>query len=161
PRRGARPCEPPSRTTQRRRQLRRSRDVDTLSSPGRGARDRGEAREMVEGSPGADVCCTPLIAARERTLPRSELGIDQTPTSLPHRPCIARKRRRKYSLLRLDSHGATLCGMADIFISYTSSDRDWAFWIAKELEALGHTHQVHEWEIKGGDDICAWTTSIC
>ena len=28
--------------------------------------------------------------------------------------------------------------MADIFVSYTSSDRDWAFWIAKELEALGH-----------------------
>jgi hypothetical protein len=26
-------------------------------------------------------------------------------------------------------------GMADIFISYTSSDQDWAFWIAKELEA--------------------------
>jgi hypothetical protein len=27
-------------------------------------------------------------------------------------------------------------GMADIFISYTSADRDWAFWIAKALEAL-------------------------
>ena len=46
--------------------------------------------------------------------------------------------------------------MADIFVSYTSSDRDWAFWIAKELEDLGHTHHVHEWEIKGGDDIYAW-----
>ena len=46
--------------------------------------------------------------------------------------------------------------MADIFISYTSSDRDWAFWIAKELEALSHTPHVHEWEIKGGDDIYAW-----
>jgi hypothetical protein len=42
--------------------------------------------------------------------------------------------------------------VADIFISYTSSDRDWAFWIAKELEALGHTPHIHEWEIKGGDD---------
>jgi hypothetical protein len=29
--------------------------------------------------------------------------------------------------------------VADIFISYTASDRDWAFWIAKELESLGHT----------------------
>jgi hypothetical protein len=29
--------------------------------------------------------------------------------------------------------------MADIFISYTNSDRDWAFWVAKELEGLGHT----------------------
>ncbi len=46
--------------------------------------------------------------------------------------------------------------MADIFVSYTSSDRDWAFWIAKALEALGHTPHVHEWEIKGGDDIYAW-----
>src|SRR5216683_1228438 len=46
--------------------------------------------------------------------------------------------------------------MADIFISYTASDRDWAFWIAKELEALGQTPHVHEWEIKGGEDIYAW-----
>ena len=45
--------------------------------------------------------------------------------------------------------------MADIFISYTASDRDWAFWIAKELEALGQTPHIHEWEIKG-DDIYAW-----
>ena len=46
--------------------------------------------------------------------------------------------------------------MADIFVSYTSSDRDWAFWIAKELEALGHLPRVHEWEIDRGDDIYAW-----
>ena len=46
--------------------------------------------------------------------------------------------------------------MADYFISYTSSDRDWAQWIAKELEALAHTPHIHEWEIKGGDDIYAW-----
>ena len=30
------------------------------------------------------------------------------------------------------------------FISYTSSDRDWAFWISKELEGLGHTPHVHD-----------------
>ncbi len=29
-------------------------------------------------------------------------------------------------------------GVADIFVSYTSSDRDWAFWIGQELEKLGH-----------------------
>ena len=46
--------------------------------------------------------------------------------------------------------------MADIFISYTSSDRDWAFWIAQELEKLGHTPHVYEWEISGGGDIMAW-----
>ena len=32
--------------------------------------------------------------------------------------------------------------MANIFISYTAADRDWAFWIAKELEALGHIPHV-------------------
>ena len=46
--------------------------------------------------------------------------------------------------------------MADYFISYTSSDRDWAHWIGKELEALSHTPHVHEWEIRGGEDIYAW-----
>jgi hypothetical protein len=46
--------------------------------------------------------------------------------------------------------------VADIFVSYTSSDRDWAFWIAKELRALGHAPHVHEWEINAGDDIYAW-----
>jgi hypothetical protein len=46
--------------------------------------------------------------------------------------------------------------MADIFVSYTSSDKDWAFWIGKELEALGHTPHIHEWEIKAGGDIYAW-----
>lgn len=46
--------------------------------------------------------------------------------------------------------------MADIFISYTSSDRDWAFWIARELEALDHTPHIHEWEVSAGDDIYRW-----
>ena len=38
--------------------------------------------------------------------------------------------------------------MADIFVSYTTSDRDWAFWIAKELEELGHMAHVHEWRLQ-------------
>ena len=46
--------------------------------------------------------------------------------------------------------------MADIFISYTSSDRDWAFWVGHELQALGHTPRIHEWEIPAGGDIAAW-----
>jgi hypothetical protein len=46
--------------------------------------------------------------------------------------------------------------VAEIFVSYTSNDRDWAIWIANELKAFGHTPHVHEWEIKGGDDIYAW-----
>ena len=77
-------------------------------------------------------------------------------TSLLHWPCIARKPRPKYSLPRLDRPEARLCGMADIFISYTSSDRDWAFWVGHELQALGHTPRIHEWEIPAGGDIAAW-----
>jgi hypothetical protein len=45
--------------------------------------------------------------------------------------------------------------MADVFVSYTSSDRDWAMWITRELKALGHKPHVHEWEIGAGDDIYA------
>jgi tetratricopeptide (TPR) repeat protein len=46
--------------------------------------------------------------------------------------------------------------VADIFVSYTSGDRDWAFWIGQELLKLGHTAHLHEWEISGGGDIEAW-----
>lgn len=46
--------------------------------------------------------------------------------------------------------------MADIFVSYTSSDREWAFWIGQALKQLGHTPRIHEWEINSGDDIYAW-----
>ena len=46
--------------------------------------------------------------------------------------------------------------MAKFFVSYTKSDRDWAFWLGKELEALGHEPLVHEWEVAGGADIYAW-----
>ena len=46
--------------------------------------------------------------------------------------------------------------MADIFVSYTSSDRDWAFWIGKELQKLGHAPHTHEWEIAAGGNIAAW-----
>jgi tetratricopeptide (TPR) repeat protein len=53
-----------------------------------------------------------------------------------------------------DRRGTAL--MADYFISYTSTDRDWAHWIGKELEALAHKPHIHEWEIEGGDDIYAW-----
>lgn len=46
--------------------------------------------------------------------------------------------------------------MAEIFVSYTNSDRDWALWVAKELQALGHTPRVHEWEIAAGESIVTW-----
>jgi tetratricopeptide (TPR) repeat protein len=46
--------------------------------------------------------------------------------------------------------------VADIFVSYTSSNRDWAFWIGHELEALGHSAHIHDWEISGGGNIVAW-----
>jgi hypothetical protein len=37
--------------------------------------------------------------------------------------------------------------MADIFISCTGSNHDWAFWIAEEREADGHAPHGHQWEI--------------
>jgi hypothetical protein len=46
--------------------------------------------------------------------------------------------------------------VADIFVSYTSSDREWAEWIGHELVKLGHTPRLHDWEIKSGEDIIAW-----
>jgi tetratricopeptide (TPR) repeat protein len=46
--------------------------------------------------------------------------------------------------------------VADIFVSYTSNDRDWAFWIGQELETLGHTPHIHDWEISAGGDIAGW-----
>jgi TIR domain/Domain of unknown function (DUF4062) len=45
---------------------------------------------------------------------------------------------------------------AKIFISYTSSDQGWAFWIAQELQTLGHTTYVHDWEIPAGGNIVEW-----
>jgi len=49
-----------------------------------------------------------------------------------------------------------LARVADIFISYTSADRDWAFWIGHELRDLGHVTHVHDWEVSGGENIMAW-----
>ncbi len=46
--------------------------------------------------------------------------------------------------------------MAKIFVSYTSKDKDWAFWLAQELEKLGHVPHVHEWEIPAGGNIVQW-----
>jgi TIR domain len=47
-------------------------------------------------------------------------------------------------------------GVADIFVSYTKSDRQWAHWIAQELTALHHEPHVHDWEIGLGEDIVGW-----
>jgi TIR domain len=46
--------------------------------------------------------------------------------------------------------------VADIFVSYTSSDREWAFRIGQELEKLGHTPHLHDWEIPAGGNIAKW-----
>jgi hypothetical protein len=46
--------------------------------------------------------------------------------------------------------------VANIFVSYTSQDRQWANWIGLELAALGHVPHVHDWEISAGGDIMAW-----
>lgn len=46
--------------------------------------------------------------------------------------------------------------MADIFVSYTSSDRQKAFWIGQELIKLGHKPRLHDWEISAGGNIVKW-----
>jgi tetratricopeptide (TPR) repeat protein len=46
--------------------------------------------------------------------------------------------------------------VANIFVSYTQSDRAEADWIANELTALGHTPHVHEREVKSGENFYAW-----
>jgi hypothetical protein len=46
--------------------------------------------------------------------------------------------------------------VADIFVSYTSSDRPWAEWIGQELDKLGHVPRLHDWEISAGGNIAAW-----
>ena len=43
-----------------------------------------------------------------------------------------------------------------IFISYTSSDKEWAHWIAWQLRSGGHQPFVHEWEIDAGQNIPRW-----
>ena len=46
--------------------------------------------------------------------------------------------------------------MADIFVSYTSSDKDWAEWIGHELIRLSHEPHLHDWEISGGGNLAEW-----
>jgi hypothetical protein len=41
--------------------------------------------------------------------------------------------------------------MADIFISYTKSYREWAFWIAAELKQLNHTPRIRMGNLDGKD----------
>jgi hypothetical protein len=43
--------------------------------------------------------------------------------------------------------------VTDIFVSYTSTGREWAFWIGQELEKFGHAPHIHEWEISAGGDV--------
>ena len=46
--------------------------------------------------------------------------------------------------------------MAEFFVSYTSKDRNWAFWIGQQLERLQHVARLHDWEIAAGGDIVRW-----
>jgi hypothetical protein len=43
-----------------------------------------------------------------------------------------------------------------IFISYTSSDSDWAHWIGWHLLDAQHHPIVHEWEVAWGQNIASW-----
>ena len=40
----------------------------------------------------------------------------------------------------------------DFFISYTSADKDWAEWIAWQLEAAGYTTIIQAWDFGPGEN---------
>src|SRR5579862_4090236 len=40
----------------------------------------------------------------------------------------------------------------DFFISYTSADRTWAEWIARQLEQEGYTTLIQAWDFRPGSD---------
>src|SRR5271170_5413754 len=84
------------------------------------------------------------IAAHPRCIPADRARRPR------YRPCKTSRAGRRCA------EGGQRCRMADIFVSYTSSDRESAFWIGVELEKLGHQPRVHEWEISAGGDIAAW-----
>src|ERR1044072_6748158 len=46
--------------------------------------------------------------------------------------------------------------LVKIFISYTSSDKEWAQWIGWELKQAGHQPFIHDWEIGAGENIAGW-----
>jgi TIR domain len=46
--------------------------------------------------------------------------------------------------------------VAEIFVSYTSKDRDWAFWIGQQLEGLGYTARLFDWEVSAGGNVVKW-----
>jgi hypothetical protein len=46
--------------------------------------------------------------------------------------------------------------VADIFVSFTKSDQQWAHWIAQELTELHHEPHVHDWELGPGEDVVGW-----
>jgi hypothetical protein len=42
-------------------------------------------------------------------------------------------------------HPTTKIGMKDFFISYNKADRQWAVWIAWQLEEAGYSLVIQEW----------------
>jgi hypothetical protein len=43
-----------------------------------------------------------------------------------------------------------------IFVSYTYSDRNWAYWIGWLLRDNGYSPRIHEWEVGAGENIARW-----
>jgi hypothetical protein len=43
-------------------------------------------------------------------------------------------------------------GRRDFFVSFNSADRDWAEWIAAELEANGYTTYYQHWDFRPGNN---------
>jgi hypothetical protein len=45
--------------------------------------------------------------------------------------------------------------MPDFFISYNKADREWAEWIAGQLEEAGYITKIQAWDIRPGSDFIA------
>lgn len=43
--------------------------------------------------------------------------------------------------------------MQDFFVSYTQADRQWAEWIAWELEEVGFTTVLQAWDFPPGEQL--------
>jgi hypothetical protein len=46
--------------------------------------------------------------------------------------------------------------MKDFFVSYNRADRDWAEWIAWQLEEAGYSVVIQDWDFRPGENLFFW-----
>jgi len=116
------------------------------------------ACEAVEGGLPALARVVSLLEGHSRTsdtvsaLVRERVTADSGPPPAPrpaaHGPAPVTRPRAATKAASPDPAAGD--GALDFFVSYTAVDRDWAAWIAWELEDTGHTVLVQEWDFVPG-----------